>query len=70
VSGRTPRIEYSNSLFSGLRPNTAPRELAHEVVSSVVVLGFVSSATGMGLEGAVQFSKYAVEGCAAAACYC
>jgi hypothetical protein len=64
----TPRIAYSKSLFSGLRPNTPPRELAHDVVSSVVVLGFVSSATDMRRKGAVQFRKYAVESCAAAAC--
>lgn len=69
VGDCTPRIAYSNSLFVGLRPNTAPRELAHDVVSLVVVLRFVSSATVMERNETVQFRKHAIESCAAAACY-
>jgi hypothetical protein len=35
---RTPRIAYSTSLFEGSRQNIPAMELAHDVVSSVVVL--------------------------------
>lgn len=44
----TPRIAYSKSLLTGLRPNAEPIALDHEVVSSVVVLMFVSNATDVG----------------------
>jgi hypothetical protein len=44
----TPRIAYSKSLFSGLRPNAEAIALDQEVVSSVVVLRFVSSVFDMG----------------------